>query len=201
MKYAYNRFVKLVEETENVYAIYRFLTQKEKVPLDISDLLRWQWVQYVSALDKVVHDLVRIGMIDIFEGRRQRTDKYNTFQIDIQTYQNIHDGRVDASIAFENIIIQKHNFLAFQAPSKISDALAYISKEPDKWKRISGLMGMSKEQCTTYLKNVVIRRNQIVHEGDYTDILSRRQDIFEQDVLDIKEFILKLGKAIYDVAK
>ena len=28
--------------------------------------------------------------------------------------------------------------------------------------------------CVTFLKNAVIRRNQIVHEGDYTDILAKR---------------------------
>lgn len=64
--------------------------------------------------------------------------------------------------------------------------------------KISNLMGMSKDGCTTYLRNIVIRRNQIVHEGDYTDSLSRRQDIFLQDVIDIRDYILKLGQAIYD---
>ena len=49
--------------------------------------------------------------------------------------------------------------------------------------------------------HIVIRRNQIVHEGDYTDYLSKRQDIFSQDVLDIRNYILKLGKAIYDCVK
>lgn len=28
--------------------------------------------------------------------------------------------------------------------------------------------------CVTFLKNAVIRRNQIAHEGDYTDILAKR---------------------------
>ena len=60
---------------------------------------------------------------------------------------------------------------------------------------------MGKNDCTTYLKNIVIRRNQIVHEGDYTDILMKRQDIYSQDIIDIREYILKLGKAIYDCVK
>lgn len=64
--------------------------------------------------------------------------------------------------------------------------------------KIANLLGMAKNDCTTYLKNIVIRRNQIVHEGDYTDILMKRQDIYPRDVIEIREYILKLGKAIYD---
>lgn len=51
---------------------------------------------------------------------------------------------------------------------------------------------MNQTMCTTKLNNIVIRRNQIVHEGDYTDILSRRQDIYEEDVIEVKEFILQI---------
>lgn len=60
------------------------------------------------------------------------------------------------------------------------------------------MVGMSRNDCVTFLKNAVIRRNQIVHEGDYTDVLAKRQDIYEQDVNGIRQFILKIGKAIYD---
>ena len=168
------------------------------VPVDISDLLRWQWVQCISAFDKFVHDVVRVGMVEIFLGNRTPTPKYNTFQIDIQTYGDIINNIIDASLIFERKIILKHGFLAFQDPSKVADALSYIWNENDKWGKISNLMGMSKDDCTTYLRNIVIRRNQIVHEGDYTDSLSRRQDIFLQDVIDIRDYILKLGQAIYD---
>ena len=62
-------------------------------------------------------------------------------------------------------------------------------------------MGMYKNDCMTYLKNIVIRRNQIVHEGDYTDSLSKRQDIFPQDVIDIRKYILELGRAIFNCVK
>ena len=51
------------------------------------------------------------------------------------------------------------------------------------------------------LKNIVIRRNQIVHEGDYTDSLLMRQEIYEQDVKDVRSFITKLGNVIYNCVK
>lgn len=197
MLQSHKRFVKLVQDTQNVETLYNYF-EHSVVPVDISDLLRWQWVQCISAFDKFVHDVVRVGMVEIFLENRTPTPKYNTFQIDIQTYGDMINNIIDASLVFERKIILKHGFLAFQDPSKVADALSYIWNENDKWGKISNLMGMSKDDCTTYLRNIVIRRNQIVHEGDYTDSLSRRQDIFLQDVIDIRDYILKLGQAIYD---
>ncbi len=201
MQQSYQRFIKLVKDTENVEVLYNYFDKSMAVSVDISDLLRWQWVQCVSAFDKFMHDLVRVGMLEIFVGNRIPTPKYNTFQIDIQTYGDMTNNLIDAGLIFERKIILKHGFLAFQDPNKVADALSFIWNENDKWDKISNLLGMAKNDCTTYLKNIVIRRNQIVHEGDYTDILMKRQDIYPQDVIEIREYILKLGKAIYDCVK
>lgn len=201
MLQSYQRFNKLVKDTENVEVLYRYFEESVAVPMDTSDLLRWQWVQCISAFDKLIHDLVRVGMLEIFSGSRSPTPKYYTFQIDIQTYEEMKSNRIGARLIFEQKVILKHGFLAFQDPNKVADALSFIWVENDKWGKISSQMGMNKNECTTYLKNIVIRRNQIVHEGDYTDILSKRQDIFSEDVIDIRNYILKLGKAIYDCVK
>ena len=201
MLQSYQRFVKLVEDTENVEVLYNYFEKTMAVPVDISDLLRWQWVQSISAFDKFIHDLVRVGMLEIFVGNRALTPKYKDFQIDIQTYWDMANNAIDASMILERKIVMKHSFMAFQDPKKVAEALSYIWNESDKWEKVSNLMGMDRNSCTTYLKNIVIRRNQIVHEGDYTDNLSKRQDIFPQDVIDIRDYILKLGKAIYDCVK
>ncbi len=198
---SYQRFMNLVKDTENVEVLYNYFEKAMTAPVDASDLLRWQWVQCISAFDKFVHDMVRVGMLEIFLGGRAPTPKYKTFQIDIQTYEDMANNMVDASLTFERKIILKHSFLAFQDPSKVADALSFIWNENDKWGKISNQMGMNKNGCTTYLKNIVIRRNQIVHEGDYTDSLSKRQDIYPKDVIDIRKYVLGLGKAIYDCVK
>lgn len=60
MEQAKNKFNQLLTDINQVMTIYDFITLEVKAPLDTSDLLRWQWVQAVSAFDKFVHDLVRI---------------------------------------------------------------------------------------------------------------------------------------------
>lgn len=82
---SYQRFMNLVKDTENVEVLYNYFEKAMTAPVDASDLLRWQWVQCISAFDKFVHDMVRVGMLEIFLGGRAPTPKYKTFQIDIQT--------------------------------------------------------------------------------------------------------------------
>lgn len=201
MLLAYRRFIELVNDMQSVETLYEYTKNTIKAPIDTSDLLRWQWVQCISAFDKFVHDIVRRGMLDIFQGNRLATPKYNKFQVDIQTYVDMQNSSLMAVTILEQKIFLRHSFLAFQDPDKVADALSYIWNDNDKWATISKMVGMSRHECVTFLKNAVIRRNQIVHEGDYTDALARRQDIYEQDVSKIRDFTLKIGKAIYDCVK
>ena len=197
----YKRFCQLIDDTRNVDNLYSYIHNNIVVPIDASDLLRWQWVQCVSALDKLVHDLVRIGMVQIYNGTRTSTAQYNSFALYMSTYQEMMNDPMNASLIFEQRIILCNGFKAFQEPTKIAEALAYIWEEKDKWLAIANYVGIDKSTCTTTLKNIVLRRNQIVHEGDYTDALLKRQDIFEQDVQDVRDFVLKLGEGIYNCVK
>lgn len=173
--------------------------ETQKVPLDFSDLLRWQWVLSVSALDRYIHDIVRIGMIEAFEGRRSQTSKFKTFRIDMKEFTNI-SGSPIPSIEFEKEIVRQHSFLAFQFPDKIADALAYIWDESNKWDVISSNMetNITASDLKVKIKNIVVRRNQIVHEGDcFSAIIPlQQQPISLNDAEDVTKFIADLVHAI-----
>lgn len=197
MLFAYEKFKKLVEDTKNVHTLYEYIENVVKAPFDYSDLLRWQWVQCVSAFDKLIHDLVRIGMIEVFQGQRNTTAKFNAFTLDYLSYSEMINNPIQRVQIFEQKIIIKHSYLAFQDPNKVADALAYIWNENDKWLKIANMVGIDKNACLIKLKNIVSRRNQIVHEGDYVDTLSQRQEIYSSDVVDVRNFILNIGEGIY----
>ena len=57
---------------------------------------------------------------------------------------------------------------------------------------------MDKDDCVKFFNNIIIRRNQIAHEGDFIGDSNDRQNILSGDVVEIKEFILKLGEIIYE---
>ena len=50
MLQSYQRFIKLVKDTENVEVLYNYFEKSITVSVDISDLLRWQGVQCLSRL-------------------------------------------------------------------------------------------------------------------------------------------------------
>ena len=193
-------FQALMDQTEVSKGLYNYI-DSQRVPIDASDLLRWEWVLAVSALDKYIHDVVRIGMVEEFIGARTKTNKFNSFRIDMIKYANIN-ATSSPEVEFENEVVRQHSFLAFQHPDKIADALSFIWVEQNKWDKISGKMAtpISANDLKTKLNNIIIRRDQIVHEGDcFTTALPlQQQQINEADVNDVITFIKELSQAIYD---
>lgn len=191
-------FCALMAQRSVTAGLYEYLS-KNKIPLDSSDLLRWQWVLSVSALDKYIHDIVAAGMVEQYLKRRTATPKFNTFSLSMNVISNLS---IDPApeIEFRNEVIRKNSYLAFQEPDKIADALSYIWNEPNKWDIISGNMATSIDSTMlkTKLKNIVVRRNQIVHEGDClsTNMPLTQQAISLSDTEDVIQFITELVDAI-----
>lgn len=204
MKKAYDAFLKILEDTNNIGVVYIYL-ENMPTPLDYSDLLRWQWVQAVSALDKLVHDLVRIGLVEIYSGQRQITPKAAKFPITLDTHimlsKNADLIGSHSLLLFNDTVAERHSFLSFQTTEAIGDALSYIWDVNDKWAKISQYIGMDKKDVITILKNIVIRRNQIVHEGDYPSMQLSRNEITKKDTDDVIAFVQKIGAAIYNLVK
>ncbi|MFE6795331.1 HEPN domain-containing protein [Paenibacillus chitinolyticus] len=194
-------FKSILKDTRNSRALYQFLKNVVKPPYDYSDLLRWQWAQTVSALDKLIHDLVRVGMVESFLGKRPPTPKFLGFGFTLDVYFQLAQNTASATYLFEQMVTQKHGYLSFQEPDKIADALSNIWNEQHKWRKISLELGFDENYTKTLLKNISIRRNQIVHEGDYSNILLQRQPISEDDVDTVLDFVDKIGEVIYNLVK
>ena len=52
MRRSFDLFLSMLHGTKTIMTVYDYLAQTVNAPMDYSDLLRWQWVQAVSALDK-----------------------------------------------------------------------------------------------------------------------------------------------------
>jgi hypothetical protein len=191
----------MLNSTKAIMIVYDYLDQEVHAPMDYSDLLRWQWIQAVSSLDKLVHDIVRVGMLDIYTGHRNPTNKYLIFTIDLKTHLQIIQDNSSALFTFGQQVLLKNGYQAFQDPDKISDALSYIWDEKNKWKVISDKIGIPESDIKTQLRNISIRRNQMVHAGDYSDILLQRQTISKTDVVEVISFIEKIAESIYNAVK
>jgi len=197
MTNAFRDFETIVHDTRNTFAVYDYLHDVVRAPLDYSDLLRWQWAQSVSALDKLIHDLVRIGMRESFSGSRAPTKAFNSFIIDVSTYRLIDQTPLAKDVVFENYVASVHSYKSFQKAEEISKALSLIWAEEHKWQAIAAQMGSTDTIVKTQLSTIVTRRNQIAHQGDYAVSGQPRQSIEKADVVRTIDFIERLGSAIY----
>lgn len=198
MNNAKKTFNSLIEQCLPIMGLYDYV-ESNKIPIDTSDLLRWQYVLAVSALDKYIHDIVITGIIEEYHGRRTETKKYQSIKISLQTAKAMGTS-IDPAIELSNEIIKQNSYLTFQDPDKISDALSYIWNEQHKWQKITSNMSttLSAQDVVNKLKNIVIRRNQIAHQGDYVSnqVSLPRTSINKADTLDVIDFIKEIVNSI-----
>lgn len=196
-------FDKGINRVRNIDSLFIHLTTALGFnPSDVSDLLRSEIVYSLSSFDRLVHDLVKIGMVDSFKGNRTPTNAYKNFSISLNQFDAINNASVPpAAFIFEQTISSSHKHLSFQDPDKVSEALSLIWHENHKWQKIATEMGMTQNNLKTELKNIVIRRNQIVHEGDFDLFTGDIQPIIHSDAQQSVDFIDNLGNTIYDLVK
>lgn len=198
---AKQRFDSGITRIRNLDSLYIHLTSNLHLPeTDVSDILRSEVVYAVSSFDKFIHDVVRQGMVETFTGTRAATNAYRNFSISleqlnaIQTSSNIPPPET----IFENTIAENHKHLSFQEPDKVSAALSLIWQEAYKWQKIGACLGKSENDVKVELKNIVMRRNQIVHEADIDLLSGQVQTIRHRDVQASVKFIDDLSNCIFN---
>ena len=159
-----NQFRANIERVKSLGGLYLAMDSLTSPIVDASDLLRAQIVLTVSALDHYIHELTRLGMLEVFDGERPPTDAFLRFQV---TMDPVINGAIGTSgnTWFESVIRKKHGYLAFQQPDNIADAVRLFSSI-SLWAMVAVQLGMSAEDIKTNLKLIVERRNKIAHEAD-----------------------------------
>ncbi|MGE6795416.1 HEPN domain-containing protein [Psychrobacter okhotskensis] len=201
---AKSRFDDSYSRIKTMHSLYDHLLNNSKFPHDmISDILRSELVSVVSALDRFIHDIVKVGIIESYNGQRQLTNSCSNFQInigDLKTFLNPTINQ-DPDIILGDIIDRKHSHLSFQDPKKIADALSLFWDDNQKWQTIASQLGSDQNTIKVELKNIIIRRNQIVHEADFDAFQNQLQIIKANDVENSVEFINNLVEVIYNLIK
>lgn len=215
MNLALTTFTDGISSVKNIFPVYDHLENDLRLPADItSDLLRSQIVYSISALDRFIHEIVRIGIIEIFNGQRISTNKFlnHTFKAGtlMSIMNSLKSGIVPTStedipeFLINREVSEKLGFLAFQAPDKVKDALSYIWNEPHKMAILANRMGLSgatdndkQQNLEQTLQLIATRRNQIAHEADFDPMTNQRRSITRNMVSDSINFIENLGSCIH----
>src|SRR5947207_2962761 len=81
MLQARSQFKTNLSRARDLRSLYIALSATTTGALDLSDMLRASVVIAVSALDHFVHEITRIGMVEIYRGARPRTDAFGRFSV------------------------------------------------------------------------------------------------------------------------
>ena len=167
-------------------------------PLILCDLLRAELALAVSALDYFVHEIARMGMLEVHSGSRQSTTHFQRFQI---TIANVADAVADPNNNnwLEREIITQHSRISFQSYGSIADAVRiFYGKSP--WPEVSEHVGLDTQEIKERLNLIVDRRNKIVHEADMErpSYLDKRYPIDHQMLEYSVAFIERITEAIYE---
>jgi hypothetical protein len=193
-------FKENIDEAKKMVSLYEFLEGAIKSPLSFDDLLRYQVVYSVSAFDKLIHDVVRMGIMEIFLGTRPPTPKYLAETMSTQTYNDLIYATIPPKeYIFEQAIIKKLKIVSYQDPDKVSEGLSYIWEEKQKWKKIAAKMMMDDSTAKKTLKLIASRRNSIVHEADIDPSKNLKYSISKSECQSITEFLYQCGEAIVDL--
>ncbi|MBT9160847.1 MAG: hypothetical protein DDT27_00838 [Dehalococcoidia bacterium] len=189
-------------DADTLTALYDYLSGSMGEALSFDDLLRSKFVYVVSAFDKLIHDVVRQGMLEIYTGARQPTPKYLAEPIPMYVVQQLITSTTPPpEVIFEQTIRSKLKILSFQDPDKVSDGLAYIWDESQKWQKIATAIGADQKVTRTTLKVISTRRNSIVHEADIDPVSETKRQISRSEVESVATLLRKVGEAIYALTR
>jgi hypothetical protein len=200
MQSAFDQFIISIDRARDLIAVHNSVRSQSTKALDLSDILRAALVLAVSALDYYVHEVVRIGMLEIHRGQRSEPPAFSKFQISLGSAREALQTNLSLDSWLEDEIRQRHSFKSFQTPNNVADAIRLIS-DKSLWEEVSKRMGISSTEIKQRLSLIVDRRNKIAHEADIDPTLSigGRWLIDEGLVSDAIDFIETVVKNIHAV--
>jgi hypothetical protein len=162
--------------------------------VDPTDMLRAQYVLAVSALDHYVHEVTRLGMLDVFDGKRAPSAAYLRFRISLSC---LGAGHVVTRDDIEGEIRTQHSFVAFQSPDRVAEGIRLIS-DTKLWDAVATRLGIKAEYLKQTLSLIVNRRNKIAHEADLDPTYPKvRWPISATDVSGVVDFLVAVVEAIH----
>ena len=193
------QFRENIIRVQTLGGLYDVLSQQTTSTLDLTDLLRSQIVMAVSALDHYVHEITRVGMLEVYSGTRSQTPAFLRFQVTMEAALQGIGGVQGNDRWLDEEIRRKHGYLAFQHPDRIADAIRLFSP-CQLWPSVADELNLEVEEVKTELQLIIDRRNQIAHEADLDSRTpGSRWTISAPDTERIIDFIQNIGEAIYVV--
>jgi hypothetical protein len=203
MQSAIDLFRISIARVRALIAVHNSLKAQASSVLDLSDMLRAALVLAVSALDYYIHEVVRIGMLEIHRGLRPEPPAFSGFEISLGSARAGINAGQNIDSWLEDEIRQRLSYKSFQKPDNIVKAVLLISNKK-LWKEVSinmGRLAKDAEDIKNQLSLIVDRRNKIAHEADIDPSypIGDRWPIDELLVNEAVDFIEQVVESIHNI--
>ena len=200
MQSAIDLFRISIARVRDLIAVHNSLKAQASSVLDLSDILRAALVLAVSAFDYYIHEVVRIGMLEIHRGQRPEPPAFSRFQISLGSARAGINAGQNIDSWLEDEIRQRHSYKSFQQPDAIADAVRLIC-DKKLWEEVSMNMSRPAKDIKQKLILIVDRRNKIAHEADIDPTLSLgdRWPIDELLVNEAVDFLEHIVESIHKI--
>lgn len=200
MQSALEQFHISINRVRDLIAVHNSVKAQSTSALDLSDILRAALVLTVSALDFYIHEVTKLGMLEIHRGLRSEPPAFSRFQISLGSAREGLKVALSIDYWLEEEIRQRHSYKSFQQPENIAGAIRLIS-DKKLWEEVSIIMGRPAKDIKQQLSIIVDRRNKIAHEADIdpTYGLGNRWSIDENLVSDAVDFIEEVVESIHSI--
>ena len=194
------QFRENIERVQALGGLHQAFGNVTTAAVDLTDLLRAQIVMLVSALDHYIHEITRVGMLEVYDGARPQTDAFLRFQVTMDaTMTGI--SKPSENDWLDREIRERHGHQAFQHPDNIANAVRLFSS-CELWRSVASELNLTDQDVKNRLRAIVNRRNQIVHEADLDPSYpgtGNRWSISPSDVTSASDFIQNVCEAIHTV--
>ena len=164
MNLARDQFLQNLARIRDLQSLYLVLKASTVDAVDLSDILRACLVLAVSALDHAIHEFARLGILEMYNNQRDRTDSFGRLPILLDTVlQSL--ASPGSSQWLEEAIRKQHSWISFQQSDKIADAIRLISNKK-LWDEVALVLKSDAKSVKNQLNLIVDRRNKIAHEAD-----------------------------------
>ena len=192
-KTSFDLNIKSLKELHEIHRIFEL-----KMPaMDLSEVLRAEYVMIVSALDCYIHDIVRTKMKRLMFDNiaiSALPSHFSSFKIPLGKAKQLLDAQTEEekdAIVSQTLKETLYKF-SFESEQTVEQAMSYIGIK-GVWTKLKPYMSMEPCDIKTNLNIIVRRRNSIAHQSDISNLTTMEKDSITRDDVDVvMEFIKKL---------
>lgn len=199
-----NRFTSNLLSIKSQFQLVEQLKAENNI--QYKDILRSQIVFLDSAFDFFMHEVTKYGMVQIFQGVWEKTERYNNFTIRLGEISDVLKNPEQENW-FLDIVNDSYAEDTFMSAEAVIGQLNLIGV---KWQSVAdrafyekGSMTPTNQKFKHTLNALFKRRNQIAHQADClhetgAKINIEREDV-EKYITDIEKIVIAISEEIKHV--